>query len=106
MHWGDPEFVLSIIAMVMFASVIKAAIYAKHGVPWHGRHDRPDRPRGRRELRNGEEVETLRVENSRLTERVEAYEDRIAVLERIVTDSSYSLGREIESLREDKGKVQ
>jgi hypothetical protein len=106
MDWGDPEFVLSIIAMVMVASVIKAAIYAKHGVPWLGRHERPDRPRGRREQRNVQEVETLRGENARLIERVESYEDRIAVLERIVTDSSYRLGHEIEALREDKGKVQ
>src|SRR5687768_6094802 len=103
MDWGDPEFVLSIIAMVMIASVIKAAFYARQGLPMHGK-------RSRREIADtggsSPEVETLRSQNARLSERVESYEDRIAVLERIVTDSSYRLGREIEALRDDKGKVQ
>ena len=104
MDWGDPRFVLIIIAMVMVASVFKAAIRARHGLPMH---ERPHGHGGKR-LRNEtrDEIETLRAEKSRLTERVEAYEDRIAVLERIVTDSSYRLGHEIEALREDKGKVQ
>src|SRR5688572_28670997 len=104
MDWGDPEFVLSIIAMAMFAGVIKAAIRARYGLPMHGRPHRPGGKRNRRDEPG--EVETLRGENSRLIERVESYEDRIAVLERIVTDSSYRLGHEIEALREDKGKVQ
>ena len=45
-------------------------------------------------------------------DRLEASEDRLAVLERIVTDKSYSLASEIEALREqparleDKGNVQ
>src|SRR5687767_3032396 len=98
MDWGDPEFVLSIIAMAMFAGVIKAAIRARYGQPVH---ERPDVRGGKRDRG---EVEGLRGENARLAERVEAYEDRIAVLERIVTDSSYRLGHEIEALRDDKGK--
>ena len=100
MDWGDPEFVLSIIAMVMIAGIIKAAIRARHGLPMH------EHPHGHGGKRNSGEIETLRGENVRLTERLEGYDDRIAVLERIVTDSSYRLGHEIEALREDKGKVQ
>ena len=37
---------------------------------------------------------------------VEQVKDRLGNVERIVTDSGYRLGHEIESLREDKGKVQ
>ena len=37
---------------------------------------------------------------------VERLEERMRVMERITTDSGYRLGHEIESLREDKGKVQ
>ena len=33
MDWGGPEFVLAIIAMAMFAGVMKTAIRAKHGLP-------------------------------------------------------------------------
>ncbi len=39
-------------------------------------------------------------ENQRLREEIRALKDRIAVLERIATDSSTSLDREIESLRD------
>ena len=95
MDWGDPEFVLSIIAMALVAAIIKVAI-----------RERYRQLRGHDGKRDRGEVEILRGENSRLTDRLEAYDDRIAVLERIVTDSSYRLGHEIEALREDKGKVQ
>ena len=33
-------------------------------------------------------------------------EDRVAVLERIVTDSGYQIGHEIERLRDKEGKLQ
>lgn len=100
MQFGSPDFVLSIIAMVMAATVIKTAIRAKYGLPMR------DRPHRREGNRRGEEVETLRTENARLASRVEHSEDRVAVLERIVTDSGYHLAHEIERLRDDKGNVQ
>jgi hypothetical protein len=100
MDWSDPEFVLALVAMALIASLVKTGIHACFGVPTR------DRPPGHGGKRNRAEVDTLRSENSRLAERVEAYEDRIAVLERIVTDGSYRLGHEIEALRDDKGKVQ
>jgi hypothetical protein len=40
------------------------------------------------------------AENQRLREEVRALKDRIAVLERIATDSSSNLDREIEALRD------
>jgi hypothetical protein len=40
------------------------------------------------------------AENQRLREEVRALKDRIAVLERIATDSSTNLDREIEALRD------
>ena len=42
----------------------------------------------------------------RLTDRLEASEDRLAVLERIVTDKSYSLASEIEALREEPARLE
>jgi len=100
MDWGDPEFVLSIVAMALFASVIKSAFHARYRASKH------DRAHGLEDKRNRDEINALLGQNSRLIERIEGYDDRIAVLERIVTDSSYRLGHEIEALRDDKGKVQ
>ena len=40
------------------------------------------------------------VETQRLREEVQALKDRVAVLERIITDQSSSLEREIEQLRD------
>src|SRR5688572_3126057 len=110
MDWGGPEFIIAIVAIATFGGVLKTWLHAKHGVP-----ERSHRL-GRRLHRHGsgdtEEVERLKAENARLTDRLEASEDRLAVLERIVTDKSYSLASEIEALREqparlqDKGNVQ
>jgi hypothetical protein len=70
------EFVLGIVIVVMIASVIKAGI--KHGAL---RQTAPD------------------PEADRLREEVKVLKDRIAVLERIATDKSVMLDREIEELR-------
>ena len=40
-----------------------------------------------------------------LTDRLEASEDRLAVLERIVTDKSYSLATQIEALRDEPARL-
>ena len=100
MQFGSPEFVLAIIAMAMFAGVMKTAIRSKHGVP-----DFPIGRRGRRELRQHSDesphhVEALKVENKRLTDQVETMQDRLIVLERIVTNRGYGLADEIEALRD------
>ena len=48
----------------------------------------------------------LTHENAELRAELGSVKDRLGNVERIVTDSGYRLGHEIESLREDKGKVQ
>lgn len=94
------QFVLVIIAITMFAGVLRTAIWAKHGRP-----DFPIGRRGRRELRHQRDddsalVESLKSENRRLTDQVETMQDRLIVLERIVTDRGYGLASEIEALRD------
>ena len=109
MDWGGPEFVLGIIAIGTLGGILKTWVRAKHGLPERERSGRRSRRQGADEVA---EVERLKGENSRLTDRLEASEDRLAVLERIVTDKSYLLADEIEALRrepvrrEDKGNVQ
>lgn len=99
---GGQEFVLIIIAMGMFSGVLRTAIRSKHGMP-----DFPVGRRARRELRQqgdqgSGQVETLKIENKRLTDQVETMQDRLIVLEKIVTDRGYTLASEIEALRDRK----
>jgi hypothetical protein len=106
MQFGSPEFVLTIIGMAMFAGVVKMSIAAKHGLPLSGPPHWKQRERAARkgyslEDRSGE-VDTLRSENKRLTDQVETMQDRLIVLERIVTDRGYGLASEIEALRDTK----
>jgi len=101
MQMGSPEFVLAIIGMAMFAGVLKTAIRAKQGYP--------DPQLGGKKGRNVEiarlrdENAGLRQENTRLSSRLETYEDRLIVLERIVTDKGYGIAAEIEALRDQRG---
>jgi hypothetical protein len=105
---GGQEFVLIIIGMAMFAGVLKTAIAAKHGLPLGGPPHWKQRERARRRDcaldDSTSEVETLRSENKRLTDQVETMQDRLIVLEKIVTDRGYTLASEIEALRDRKGE--
>lgn len=94
MDWGSPMFVLAIIGMAMAAGVLKSWGRAAHGIA--------DRPRGKKHMiaENSAELANLRQENARLTDRLEAYEDRLIVLEKIVTDSGFDVAHQIESLRD------
>ncbi|WEK46188.1 MAG: hypothetical protein P0Y56_14385 [Candidatus Andeanibacterium colombiense] len=105
MNWGGPEFVLAIIALATIGGVVKTWIHAKHGLPMPGRRTR----RWEKYAENrgdGEQVSALKAENARLTDRLEASEDRLAVLERIVTDKSYNLASEIEALRDREPRLE
>lgn len=102
MDWGGPEFIIAIVAIATFGGILKTWLQAKHGVSEH------DHRRRERHHRAGdtEEVERLKAENARLTDRLEASEDRLAVLERIVTDKSYGLASEIEALRDEPARLE
>jgi hypothetical protein len=99
------QFVLIIIGMAMFAGVMKSAVRAKQGLPMHGfpfGASHRARRAGFASLRDDSpsQVEALKSENKRLTDQVEAMQDRLIVLEKIVTDRGYGLAHEIEALRD------
>jgi hypothetical protein len=104
MNWGGPEFIIAIIAIATFGSILKTWVRTRHGLPPH----EPKASRRGRHHGSGddEEVARLKAENARLTDRLEASEDRLAVLERIVTDKSYGLASEIEALREQPARLE
>ncbi|RDE05216.1 hypothetical protein [Sphingomonas aracearum] len=109
-------FVLLIIAMTMFAGIVRTAIKARHGYPIEeGRRARramrrPFGPIGRGmaaryddgedELQSQRKIELLSSENERLTGQIGRLEERLRVLERIATDPAERTAREIEALRD------
>ena len=82
---GRYEFIIAIVAIVMFASVLKARYN------WHRRR----RGVGVCGAEDGDDGEA-----ARLREEVKMLKERIHVLERITTDRENSLSREIEELRD------
>jgi len=83
---GRYEMIVAIVAIVMFATVLKA----RYG-HYHGRRNRG----GGQELPAQEQIE-----NSRLREEVSELKERIKVLERITVEKENSLSRQIEELRD------
>jgi hypothetical protein len=75
------EMVVAIVAIVMFASVLRA----KYGYTRHGR---------------GEADPREHAENLRLREEVKELKDRIQVLERITVEKENTLSKQIEELRD------
>ena len=104
MDWGGPEFIIAIVAIATFGGILKTWVRAQHGLPERDRSGR--RGRHHHAVEDLAEVERLKSENARLTDRLEASEDRLAVLERIVTDKSYNLASEIEALRDEPARLQ
>ena len=97
MDWGGPTFVVLIVAISMIGWIVNNWIRAKHGYPLE------DELFGKSEkLPTGDsrESEALREQNRQLREIVERMEDRMVVLERIVTDKGYTVAEEIEALRD------
>lgn len=96
MHLGGPPFVIAIVLICMTAWLINNWIRAKHGFSisddW-GRTISKDDPESVRK------VHLLTSENERLNGQVSRLEERIAVLERIVTDPAHRTARDIDALR-------
>ncbi len=94
MNWGGPEFVIAIIALSTGGWLINNWIRARHGYSleneWGGMTDPTD----------SAEAQRLKAENRELHGKLDKMQDRMVVLEKIVTDRGYSLSDEIEALRD------
>lgn len=82
---GPFEMVIAIVAIVTIGSIIRA----KHGI-------RRDNKGNEYSLHD----EQLRAENRQLRDELRGMKERIAVLERLATDDTSALDREIEKLRD------
>ncbi len=91
-------FIAIIIGLSTGGWLINNWIRAKHGYPledeWGGKTERKDSADSRAE------TQRLKDENRELHNKLDAMQDRMIVLEKIVTDRGYSLAEEIEALRD------
>ena len=96
MEFGGPIFVIAIILVSTGGWLINNWIRAKHGYSleneWGGMTE-PTETKGNAELKR---------ENAALRSELKTVHDRVAVLERIVTDKGYGLREEIEALRDGR----
>ena len=94
MSWGSPEFVIAIIALSTVGWIINNWIRAKHG------YSLEDEWGGKTEKSDTAETKRLQAENAELNSKLDTMQDRMIVLEKIVTDRGYTLTDEIEALRD------
>jgi len=98
MDWGGPQFIIAIIAVSYGAWILNNWIRAKHG------YDLEDEWGGKSSKADTTETKRLKAENRELHDKIDAMQDRMIVLEKIVTDRGYSLAEEIEALRDTPKK--
>lgn len=81
----------------IFASVHNTRLKISHGYPLEGMWGQSLKPST--DGQTAQRVTLLTQENAELRAELGAVKDRLANIERIVTDSSYAVGHEIERLR-------
>ena len=84
----------------IFASVHNTRFKIKHGYPIEGMWGQSLKPGTDGESK--ERIKLLTHENAELRAELGSLKDRLGNVERIVTDSGYRLGHEIESLRDEE----
>ena len=110
-----PEDIFNIVLLGIFGTVAVVTVSVlgwvyntrmkiKNGYPLESMWGKPMHPQITSEAQ--ERVKLLTQENAGLRAEMSAMKDRLATVERIVTDSGYQIGHEIERLRDTKGKVQ
>ncbi|WP_299193768.1 hypothetical protein [uncultured Erythrobacter sp.] len=98
MDWGSPSFVIAIIAVSYGAWILNNWIRAKHGYELEDEWGGKSLPK--KSAADSAEAERLKAENRELNDKLDTMQDRMIVLEKIVTDRGYSLSEEIEALRD------
>lgn len=94
MEFGAPPFAVMIVIVCTAGWLINNWIRAKYGYAVEDSWGRKVEPAA-----NAENLR-LKAENRELNDKLDAMQDRMIVLEKIVTDRGYSLSAEIEALRD------
>ncbi len=82
----------------ILASIHNTRLKIKHGYPLTGGWGQAIHPKSTTE--DGERIKLLTQENATLRAELGSVKDRLATIERIVTDGGYSLNHQIEALRD------
>ncbi|HWK42269.1 MAG TPA: hypothetical protein VNR60_10085 [Croceibacterium sp.] len=88
----------------IFASVHNTRMKIKNGYPIEGMWGQSLKPGTDAEAK--ERIKLLTQENASLRAEIGSMKDRLAVVERIVTDKGFDVARQIDALRDVKGNVQ
>jgi hypothetical protein len=91
-----------ICSMGVVGWVLTTWMRIKHGYPLEGSWGQKVEPIRNREA--DQQVKLLDQENAELRDELAAMKERLAVVERIVTDNSYGLTSQIEALRDQPEK--
>src|SRR5687768_14390650 len=91
-----PAVALAVTAIV-FGWVVTTRMRIKNGYPLNGKWGQALHPKGSTE--EMERIKLLSSENAQLRAELGSIKDRLANVERIVTDDGFHLTKEIESLR-------
>lgn len=94
-------FILAIVAISIAGWVITTWMRIKNGYPLETSWGQPLHPSSDKEAQ--ERIKLLTNENAQLRAEIGSIKDRLATVERIVTDESHRLAREIDSLALTKG---
>jgi hypothetical protein len=87
-----------IVAIITFGVIYSNRMKIKNGYPLTGGWGQAVYPKTTSE--DGERIKLLSQENAQLRAELGSIKDRLANVERIVTDSGYSLTHQIDALRE------
>lgn len=96
MDANDTLFIAIFAVLAIGAWLINNWIRAKHGYAIEDSWGRKVEPR------ESAETQRLKAENKALHDKLDTMQDRMIVLEKIVTDRGYSLAEEIEALRDTR----
>ena len=94
---------VTVVGVSVAGWVYNTRLKIKNGYPLESMWGKPMHPQVTSEAQ--ERITLLTQENAGLRAELGSLKDRLVTVERIVTDSGYQIGHEIERLR-DKGKVQ
>jgi hypothetical protein len=99
MSFGGPNFVIAIVALLTVGWLVNNWIRAKHGYPLEDEWGRKSALTDGYYPEAERKIMLLSNENETLNGKIGHLEERVAVLERIVTDKAGRLSEEIEKLR-------
>ena len=94
MNWGGPDFIVMIVAICTGGWLVNNWIRARHGYALE------DEWGGKTAPTADAAATTLAAENAELRHSLSTVENRLRVLERIVTDKGYDVATQIEALRD------